>query len=61
MLKNAKEMNALIKIKVSYEHPKELQHLIDVLGQKMKRIKAPKQQAGKFKKVYIELKEDAEK
>ena len=47
----------MIKIKVSYEHPEELKHLIERLGQDVKRIKAPRQQEGKFQKVYIELKD----
>lgn len=47
----------MIKIKVSYEHPEELQRLIRHLGQDVKKIKAPRQQDGKFRKAYIELKE----
>lgn len=47
----------MLKIKVSYERPEELQRLIERLGQGIKRIKEPRQQEGKFRKVYIELKE----
>ena len=48
-------MIELIKIKVSYEHQKELQQLIDCLGQNVKKIKEPKQQEGRVRKAYIEL------
>lgn len=46
-----------VKIRVSYEHPEELERLKKRLGQDVKKIKAPKQQEGKFRKAYIELKE----
>ena len=47
----------MIKIKVSYEHPNELQVLLKCLGQNVKSVKEPKKQDGRFRKVYIELKE----
>ena len=47
----------MIKIRISYERPEELQRLVERLGHDVKRIKAPKQQEGKFRKAYIELKE----
>lgn len=46
----------MVKIKVSYERPEELKRLMERLGQDVKRIKAPRQQEGKFRKAYIELK-----
>ena len=52
------EGDGLVKIKVSYEYPKELEELKKCLGQNVKRIKEPKKQEGKFKKVYIELLEN---
>lgn len=52
------EGDGLIKIKVSYEHPEELEKLKRCLGQNVKRIKEPKKQEGKFRKVYIELLEN---
>ena len=45
----------MIKIKVSYEHSEELKRLIERLGKDVKRIKAPRQQSGRFRKAYIEL------
>ena len=51
----------MLKIKVSYERPEELQRLMERLGQDVRRIKAPRQQEGKFCKAYIELKENLEK
>lgn len=46
----------MIKIKVSYERPEELQRLKERLGQDIKRIKVPRQQdCGKFHKAYIEI------
>ncbi len=43
----------MIKIKVSYEHPEELEWLEKRLGRNVIRIKAPKQQEGKFRRAYI--------
>ncbi len=50
------ERKSMIKIKVSYEHPEELNYLLARLGKDIKKIKAPREQEGKFRKVYIELK-----
>lgn len=47
----------MVKIKISYEHPEELQRILRKLGQDAKRIKAPSQQEGKFHRAYIVLKE----
>ena len=46
-----------VKIRISYEHPEALRRLVERLVHDVKRIKAPKQQEGKFRKAYIELKE----
>ena len=46
-----------VKIRISYEHPEELQRIIKKLGKDVGRIKAPRQQDGRFRKAYIELKE----
>ena len=40
-----------------YEHPEELQRIIKKLGQDVKRIKKPKDQEGRFRKAYIDIKE----
>lgn len=50
------ERKSMIKIRVSYEHPEELERLINRLGQDVRKIKTPRDQEGKFRKVYIELK-----
>lgn len=47
----------MVKIKISYEHPEELQRIIKKLGQDVKRIKKPKDQEGRFRKAYIDIKE----
>ena len=47
----------MIKIKISYERPEDLKWIMEKLGQDVKRIKTPKQQEGKFRKVYIDIKE----
>lgn len=46
----------MIKIKVSYEHPEELQQLLARLGPAVKHWKVARQQ-GRFKRAYVELKE----
>lgn len=46
----------MVKIRVSYEYPEELQRLLVRLGKDIKRIRAPGEQKGKFRKAYIELK-----
>ena len=47
-----------VKIKVSYEHPEELQKLLDRLRPDVERWKVAKNQKGQFKKAYIEMKSD---
>lgn len=47
----------MVKIKISYEHPEELQRIVEKLGKDVKRIKLPKIQEGRFRKAYIEIKE----
>ena len=47
----------MVKIKISYERPEELKKIMDKLGPDVRKIRAPKQQEGKFRKVYIEIKE----
>ena len=48
---------AMIKLKVSYEQDEELKKLLALLNGKKFKIKEPVQQSGRFRKVYIELKE----
>lgn len=45
----------MIKIRVSYEHPEELQKVIKKLGNDVKKIKQPRQQDEKKKKAYIDM------
>ena len=45
-----------VKIKVSYEQPEELQQILDKLGQGVKHVKLSRQQAGQYKKAYIDFK-----
>lgn len=45
----------MIKIRVSYEHPEELQKVIKKLGNDVKKIKQPMQQDEKKKKAYIDM------
>lgn len=45
-----------VKIKVSYEQPEELQQILDSLSKGVKNVKMPRQQAGKYKKAYIDFK-----
>jgi hypothetical protein len=47
----------MIKIKVSYERPEELKRLLHLLRPEVKRWKVSSNDEGRFKKVYIELKE----
>lgn len=46
-----------VKIKVSYEHPEELQRVLRRLRPDVKRWKVAKSQEGRFQKAYIEMKE----
>ena len=45
----------MIKLKVSYEYPEELQQLLARLGPSVKHWKTARQQ-GRFKRAYLELK-----
>lgn len=45
----------MIKLKVSYEHPEELQRVLKLLGGNAQGVREPKEQKGKFRKVYITL------
>lgn len=48
----------MIKIKVSYEQPEELQKVLKNLEKVDKTVKIPAKQEGKYKKAYIELLEE---
>lgn len=54
--KRIKERLMSVKIKVSYEQPEELQQILDSLSKGVKNVKMPRQQAGKYKKAYIDFK-----
>ena len=45
----------MIKIKVSYERPEELQRVIRLLGQSVQTIRKAKEQRGQYKRAYISL------
>lgn len=47
----------MIKIKVSYERPEELQRVIRLLGQSAQTIRKAKEKRGQYKRVYIILKD----
>jgi hypothetical protein len=49
-------INILIKIRVSYTNPEELQKVIRLLGPILRNAKVSKNDEGKYKKAYIELK-----
>ena len=44
-----------VKIKVSYERPEELQQVLNSLNRGVKNVKMPRQQAGRYKKAYIDF------
>ena len=46
-----------VKIKVSYEHPEELQRILKKLAPDVKSWKVASRQDGRFKRAYVELKE----
>ena len=50
-----------VKIKVSYEHPEELRWLLDQLRPEVKSWKVSRNQEGKFRKAYVEMKEKPDK
>ena len=52
-----KEVNNMVKIKVSYEHDYELHKLKTKLDSVVKSIRVPRVQKGRYKKAYIELKD----
>lgn len=47
-----------VKIKVSYQEQEELEKVLFVLSPVMKSYKLAKQQKGKYKNAYVELKEE---
>lgn len=49
-----------VKIKVSYESPKELQEVLKRLAPMVLKYKTSKEQERKYKKAYIVLKEVSE-
>lgn len=46
-----------VKIKVSYEHPEELTHILDRLQPDIKSFRPSRNQEGRFLKAYIFLDE----
>lgn len=44
-----------VKIRVSYEWPEELQQVLDMLGKGVEDVRTPRQQAGRYKKAYIDF------
>lgn len=43
----------MIKIKISYEKPEELQQIIKLLSPVIKSYKVPKEQKEKYKRAYL--------
>ena len=46
----------MIKIKVSYERPEELQRLLEKLQPEIERLKVSRNREGKFLKAYVIMK-----
>lgn len=46
-----------VKIRISYEHPEELQRILHKLAPDVKTWKATCEQDGRFKKAYVVMKE----
>lgn len=46
----------MIKLKVSYEEPAELTEFVSYLGGKVARLKIAKEQKGRYKRAYIDIK-----
>ena len=46
----------MVKIKISYERPDELIRVLDILQRNISYCKVSKNQDGRFRKAYIELK-----
>lgn len=51
----------MIKIKISYEQPKELEKVLKCLEKVEKKVKISTKQEGKYKRAYIELLEKPDK
>ena len=47
----------MMKLKVSYERPEELHHLLDRLGPEVKSWRHSQNREGQFRKAYIVIKE----
>ena len=45
----------MIKIKVSYERPEELEKLLKMLGTAVKKCKVSRQQGVKYLKAYVDI------
>lgn len=45
----------MVKLKVSYERPEELQKVITLLGATLHNMKIVPEQKGKYKRAYIDL------
>ena len=48
----------MVRITVSYEQKEELQKILEQLRPDIKRWKVAKNQKGRFKKAYIDMKEE---
>lgn len=46
-----------VNIKVSYEWPEELQYILDKLSPDVEKVKAAREQKGRFKRAYIDIKD----
>lgn len=50
-----------VKIRISYEHPEELEQVRRRLGDLVQSCKESRNRDGKYRKAYLELKEDRKK
>ena len=50
-----------VKIRVSYERPEELEQVRERLADMVRSCKESRNRDGKYRKAYLELKEDREK
>lgn len=45
----------MLRLKVSYEDPKELVEFVSMMGNRVVRLKCAKEQKGRYKRAYIDL------
>lgn len=53
--------DSMVKIRISYQEEKELEGIVRLLGDAVKRVKKSGNSDGKYKKAYIDVSEHYEK